>query len=81
MKNQVEIFDKILIEKSKEGRKDGAYSRLLGNSGLGALISRIHATSISAGSFLENYIIQVAPLLAPQEIPDIFTNTLKRGIF
>ena len=81
MKNQVEIFDKILIEKSKEGRKDGAYSRLLGNSGLGALISRIHATSISAGSFLENYIIQVAPLLAPKEITDIFTNTLKRGIF
>ena len=32
---------KILIANSKAGRLDGAYSRLLGDAELGALISRI----------------------------------------
>lgn len=76
-----ELTSRILIQNSKEGRKDGAYSRLLGNDELGALISRIHATSISAGTFIENYITQIAPTLHVDDIPKIFNNTLKRGIF
>ena len=76
-----QLIDKILVEKTREGRKDGAYSRLLGDEELGALISRIHATSISAGTFLENYIVSVAPSLPPNDIPKIFDNSLKEGIF
>lgn len=80
-KNLGLAFDKLLIENSKRGRKDGAYSRLLGNNELGALISRIHATSISAGSFLENYLASIGPLLPKEEIPRIFNNTLPDGVF
>lgn len=72
---------KILIANSKAGRLDGAYSRLLGDAELGALISRIHATSISAGSFVENYIAQVAPKLETTDIPKIFNNTLEKGVY
>lgn len=74
-------FDKLLISKSKEGRSDGAYSRLFGDDKLGALISRIHATSISAGTYLENLISQIAPQLSVSEIPNIFNATLGDGIW
>ncbi len=43
-----------LIEKTKKGRKDGAYTRLFGNEALGSLISQVHATSIRAGNYLED---------------------------
>ncbi|MDY5822534.1 MAG: hypothetical protein SPJ83_07110 [Helicobacter sp.] len=72
---------RILIANSKAGRLDSAYSRLLGDAELGALISRIHATSISAGSFVENYIAQVAPKLETTNIPKIFNNTLEKGVY
>lgn len=70
-------FDKLLISKSREGRIDGAYSRLFGQDELGALISRIHATSISAGTYLENLISRVAPQLYKDDIPNIFNAQLK----
>lgn len=44
------------IRDGKEGRQDGAYYRIFGDKKLGALISRIHATSIRAGTELENII-------------------------
>ncbi|MCE3047634.1 hypothetical protein [Helicobacter kayseriensis] len=72
-------FDKLLISKSKEGRSDGAYSRLFGDNELGALISRIHATSISAGTYLENAISEIASQLSVNEIPNIFNATLSGG--
>lgn len=74
-------FDKLLISKSKKGRSDGAYSRLFGQEELGALISRIHATSISAGTYLENLISKIAPQLSKDEIPNIFNATLCNGIW
>lgn len=74
-------FDKLLISKSKKGRSDGAYSRLFGQEELGALISRIHATSISAGTYLENLISEIAPQLSVNEIPNIFNATLNNGIW
>ncbi|MCX2717143.1 hypothetical protein OQH61_05270 [Helicobacter sp. MIT 21-1697] len=81
MKTKKDLFSKLLIEKSKKGREDGAYSRLFGNNELGALISRIHATSISAGTFLEHYIACFAPLLDEEKIPQIFNNTLEKSVF
>lgn len=74
-------FDKLLISKSKEGRSDGAYSRLFGEDELGALISRIHATSISAGTYLENLISKIAPQLREEEIQKIFNATLEDGVW
>lgn len=74
-------FDKLLISKSKEGRSDGAYSRLFGQDGLGALISRVHATSISAGTYLENLISKIAPQLRENEVSKIFDATLESGIW
>ena len=46
----------MLIEKTDEGRKDGAYTRLFGNADLGAFISRVHSASISAGTELEKIV-------------------------
>lgn len=46
------------IEHSKEGRKDGGYTRVLGNEDLGALISRLQSTVISSGNALEAFIYQ-----------------------
>ena len=74
-------FNKLLVSKSKEGRSDGAYSRLFCNSELGALISRIHATSISAGTFLENHIAEIAPFLDDNKIQNIFDDTLKNDVY
>lgn len=33
----------MLISNTKEGRKDGSYTRLFGNENIGALISRVHS--------------------------------------
>lgn len=75
------LINKMLIEKSNQGRKDGVYSRLLGDSNLGALISRIHATSINAGAFLENCIVSIAPTIRENQIETIFNKTLNKGVF
>lgn len=74
-------FDKLLISKSKKGRSDGAYSRLFGDDELGALISRVHATSISAGAYLENLISNTAPQLGQADIPKLFNGTLGEGLW
>src|SRR5438105_14465784 len=50
------------IKNTKPGRKDGAYTRLLGDEQLGALISRIHAASISSGHELEKLILEKSNL-------------------
>jgi hypothetical protein len=54
------------IKDTKPGRRDGAYTRLLGNEQLGALISRIHATSISSGVELEKLILAKSDLFLVQ---------------
>ena len=54
------------IKDTKPGRKDGAYTRLLGNEELGALISRVHATSISSGLELEKLILAKSDLFLVQ---------------
>ena len=59
------------IKETKPGRKDGAYTRLLGNEQLGALISRVHAASISAGHELESLILEKSDLFLVQEVEEM----------
>ena len=47
----------VRIEDSKPGRRDGGYARLFNDADIGALVSRVHATSIRAGTELEHIII------------------------
>src|SRR5437868_10631832 len=54
------------IKNTKLGRKDGSYTRLLGNEQLGALISRVHAASISSGHELESLILEKSNLFLVQ---------------
>ena len=44
------------IRDSKPGRRDGSYTRLFDDPNIGAMLSQIHATSIRAGTELENII-------------------------
>jgi hypothetical protein len=44
------------IRNAKKGREDGGYSRVFGHPQLGALMSRVQATTISAGTELEKLI-------------------------
>ena len=68
-----------LIENSK-GRKEGSnYQRLFGNEALGYLLSRVHATVITAGIELEKLIIKasnevenVDDLLHQKPLPMVF---------
>ena len=46
----------VKIEDSRPGRRDGGYARLFNDPDIGALSSRIHATSIRAGTELEHII-------------------------
>src|SRR6266498_4469552 len=68
------------IKNTKPGRKDGAYTRLLGDEQLGALISRIHAASISSGHELEKLILEKSDLFlvrAAKEMENILLNGQK----
>ena len=49
------------IQDRKYGRRDGGYTRLFGIADLGALMSKIHATTISGGCQLENMIWERVP--------------------
>src|SRR3954447_23932968 len=66
------------IKDTKPGRKDGAYTRLLGNEELGALISRVHATSISSGHELESLILSKSDLFLVQTAEEM-ENLLLNG--
>ncbi len=46
------------LKDAKPGRIDGGYTRLFGVPELGALISQVHATSITAGTELESIILE-----------------------
>ncbi|CAG8497737.1 29282_t:CDS:2 [Gigaspora margarita] len=57
---------------------DGAYTRLLGNEELGALISRVHSTSISSGVELEKLILAKSDLFLVQTAEEM-ENLLSNG--
>ena len=59
------------IKNTKAGRKDGAYTRLLGNEQLGALISRVHAAFISSGHELESLILEKSNLFLVQTVEEM----------
>ena len=46
----------VRIEDSNPGRRDGGYARIFDDPEIGALVSRVHATSIRAGTELEKII-------------------------
>ncbi|MCE8162714.1 MAG: type II restriction endonuclease [Candidatus Moeniiplasma glomeromycotorum] len=66
------------IKDTKPGRKDGGYTRLLGNEELGALISRVHAASISSGVELEKLILAKSDLFLVQSAEEM-ENLLLNG--
>jgi hypothetical protein len=59
------------IKNTKPGRRDGAYTRLLGNEELGSLISRIHSASISSGLELERLILAKSDLFLVQTVEEM----------
>ena len=61
--------------RNRQGRTDGAYTRLFGDPQLGSLISRVHGTSIAAGNELEKLIIERTNI-----IPDV-DEFLRRDIY
>ena len=69
----------MLIEESKEGRKDGSYTRLFGNEELGSLISRIHSTSIRSGNYLEKVIEEKASTLP--SVDNLINGDLEQGTY
>ena len=60
----------VRIDAGRPGRRDGGYARMFDDAAIGALISRIHATSIRAGSELE-HIIQREAAANNALIPDL----------
>src|SRR5437763_16927531 len=54
------------IKDTKPGRKDGAYTRLLGNEQLGALSSLVHSASISSGLEWKKLILAKSDLFLVQ---------------
>ena len=70
------------ITDSNPGRRDGSYTRLFDNPNVGAMLSQIHATSIRAGTELEQ-IIQQRAKANGNLIPDLdtFLNTSFEGVF
>ncbi len=64
------------IEETKDGRKDGAYTRLFDNIGLGQIFSRTHATTNRAGIELEKIINERLSPVSDQELNDLLSNNL-----
>ena len=56
------------LKDANPGRTDGGYTRLFGVPELGALISQVHATSITAGTELERIILERS---RSHQIPDL----------
>jgi hypothetical protein len=59
------------IKDTKLGRKDGGYTRVLGNKELGALISRVHSASISSGHELEKIISEKSGLFLVKTVGEM----------
>ena len=60
----------VRIDEGKPGRRDGGYARMFDDADIGALISRIHATSIRAGNELE-HIVEREARANQTRIPDL----------
>jgi hypothetical protein len=53
----------VALIRNRQGRTDGGYTRLFGDSQLGGLISRVQSAVISSGNELEKLIIERAPVI------------------
>ena len=63
-----------LIENAKKGRKDGGYTRILGDEDVGALMSRLQAAVISAGTELKKLICTTHTNLMTSDMLTSFLN-------
>ncbi len=72
----------VRIEESNPGRRDGGYARLFNDPDIGALVSRVHATSIRAGTELE-HIIRRESVVNGTAISDLdkFLDNGSEGVF
>lgn len=70
-----------LISERKEGRPDGAYTRVFGDEALGALISQVHANSIAAGTELEKIITKHAAVMDANGLGRLLNNNLATGVY
>ena len=69
-----------LIFDRNKGRADGGYTRVFGDAQLGALISQVHATSISAGTELEKMICNLhTQVMSEQNLADFLNQKLTNG--
>ena len=63
------------LSERRPGREDGGFTRTFGDAGLGALLSRTHATSISAGTELEKKIQDLhANLMTAEQLGQFLIN-------
>ena len=68
------------IKNAKPGRIDGAYTRLFGNAELGALMSEVHASTISNGAELEKTILVAhCTIFDDDHVTALFSGTLRGG--
>lgn len=70
-----------LLSERKPGRLDGGYSRVLGDPELGALISQVQATSISAGNELEALISTHARVMTASQLGLFLDGKLSNGTY
>jgi hypothetical protein len=59
------------LSDARPGREDGGYARVLGDPALGALITKVHATTISAGTELERMLAAAVPKPNPMTASDL----------
>lgn len=70
------------LSDARPGREDGGYARVLGDPALGALITKVHATTISAGTELERMLAAAVPKPNPMtavELGLFLTGRLTKG--
>ena len=68
------------LSERNPGREDGGFTRTFGDTGLGALLSRTHATSISAGTELEKKIQELhANLMTAEQLGQFLNHRLPNG--
>jgi hypothetical protein len=70
-----------LIYERKKGREDGGYSRVLGNDQLGALISQVQATTISAGTELEKMVSSHAIIMTSKQLGEFLSGVIQNGTY
>lgn len=72
----MEDGDEMTTIQDRNGRMDGAYTRLFGDVKRGHLVSQVHAASISAGTELEKFLGRSIPRHNLNTLPNIFRSKI-----